>query len=125
MYLLIADRTESTPAAGLLDDFIQRSSGHEPDEIATQIAGFFREAESLNRRTTPLALRDKLCLGLYKFLGVFWSLSYVVAALLLLTLLRTFAGPRFVHEVLVNSYIVLPVTFFGAFFIVHWGCPLG
>ena len=119
VYLLIADRMESTPTASLLDDFIQRSSGHEPNEIATQIAGFFREAESLNRRTTPLALRDKLCLGLYKFLGVFWSLSYLVAALLLLTLLRTFAGPRFVYEVLVNSYIVLPVTFFGAFFIVH------
>ena len=60
-YLLVCSGTETLPTAGLLDDFIQRTPTHTPDEIADQIIRFFQEVDNLNRRSTRLAFRDLTC----------------------------------------------------------------
>jgi TIR domain len=118
-YLSVAPGSVLTPSVGLLDDFIQWTPTHDFVAIAEKVIAFFREADDLNRRSTPLAVRDMTCLGAYSFLKFLWPVSYLFAALHIFNAAMVLAGRGPWLGVLASQYVVPASTFFGAFFIVH------
>jgi len=123
VYLLEEAELPSTPTGGLLDAFIQRTQTHGCKEVAKEIVFFFREADSLNRRSTPRAFRDMMCLAAYRTLAYVWPVSYVFAVAHLLNATTVLAGRGAWLDRLAGGSFIPASSFFGAFFIVH--CILG
>jgi len=119
VYLPSASGAASPPAAGGLDDFIQRTPAHDYAVIAEEIIAFFREADKLNRHSTPLAFRDMASLFAFRMLKFLWLVSYVFAALHALNAATVLWGRGTWLGALAPRYVVPASTFFGAFFIVH------
>lgn len=119
VYLSVAPGTASPSGKSSLDDFIQFTSAHGSAAIAKEIIAFFREADDLNRRSTPLAFRDMACLGAYRILKFLWPVSYLFAALHVLNAVTALAGCEPWLGAHASQYVVPASTFFGAFFIVH------
>jgi hypothetical protein len=119
VYLSIASGTAPLPEESRLDDFIQRTHTHGFATIAEEIITFFRQADSLNRRSTPLAFRDITCLVAYRLLKYLWPVSYVFAVLHTLNVATVLAGRGPWLGVHAGDYVVPASTFFGVVFIAH------
>jgi hypothetical protein len=117
-YVLESDRLASSVAGSPLDDFIQRTSIRDVDSLANQICRYFREADDINRRSAPLALRDITCLRAYEVLKLLWPLSYLFVAFHVSNTAAMWAGLALLLT-LTNQYVITAANFFGAFFIVH------
>lgn len=119
VYLSAAPGAVPSPGESRLDDFIQRTPTHGSAAIAKEVIAFFREADDLNRRSTPLAFRDMACLGAHRILKFLWPVSYLFAALHVLNTATVLSGHGPWLGMLAGQYVVPASTFFGAFFIVH------
>ena len=119
VYLSDDAELPSSPEASRLDEFIQRTQLHGFREVAKEIISFFREADSLNRRSTPRAIRDMRCLAAYKILKYLWPVSYVFAAVHILNATIVLAGRSAWLDWYAIEYVIPALTFFGAFFIAH------
>ncbi len=119
VYLTAAQGIEPSPGANRLDDFIQRTPMTGSTEVSKKIFEFFREAYDLNRRSTRLAFRDKVCLGAYRILKLLWPVSYLFAALHILNTAAIMTGHWPWHGLFSGQYVISFSSFFGIFFIVH------
>lgn len=119
VYRSDAAGADTSPKESCLDEFIQRTKDHGYAAIAHEIICFFREADIINRRTTPLAFRDMTCLGAYRILKYFWPVSYAFAAIHLLNAMTALTGRGAWLSQYASDYVLPASTFFGAFFIVH------
>lgn len=101
------------------DDFLQRTASNDSTGIASEISSFFQEADHLNRRSTLLAFRDKVCLGAYKLLQLLWPVSCIAAGVHVLNVAAKLTGHGIDLDTPAFRTIFPVATFFGAFFIVH------
>lgn len=109
----------ASPEGSRIDEFIQRMQAQGYNAIAREIISFFRKADSLNRRSTPLAFRDTICLVAYRILKYMWPVSYVFAAVHILNAATALTGRGTWLGQNASDYVVPASTFFGAFFITH------
>ena len=119
IYCVVQNDSVYSYESSRLDDFIQRTSQNSSETIAKEIISFFKEADQLNRRSTFLAFRDAMCLNAYKILKILWTVSYISTAFLFLNAVTTFMGYRIDQGFLLYKYSILPLTFFGIFFVIH------
>lgn len=119
--IYVSDEAElpSSAEASPLDEFIQRTQPNGYREVAKAVISFFREADSLNRRSTPRAFRDMTCIGMFRVLKYLWPISYVFAAVHILNAMTALAGRGAWLRQHAGDYGVSASTFFGAFFIAH------
>jgi len=119
IYLVTQSGSKITNVNSRLDDFIQRTSQNSFEAIVQEIISFFSEADQLNRRSTLLAFRDRLCLRAYEILKILWPVSYISVTVLFLNALTTFIEFRIDKNILLFEYLLPPLTFFGIFFLIH------
>lgn len=120
IYLLNEADSLASIEVGFLDEFIQRTRSCSLSEVANEIINFFREAGRINRISTILAFRDKVCIIAYNILKYLWPISYIFATAHILNALNEITGRGAWLSRHADDYLVTASTFFGAFFIVHF-----
>lgn len=118
VYTLETSSASPSGRTSLIDDVVQRTAARSVDDLADEIITFFREANSLNRISAILGLRDSLSIGSYQALKLLWPLSYIFSAWLVFNGVNSLASGGIWPMFMAGRNAIAVAAFFGAFFVV-------